>query len=96
MNADSGGHMPSPGGESGLDAARWRFVRSKVEAGWKQHNGWIVHPQNTEMGFYVDPKSGRLAFSPRVVSQVKQDGSAEEIFKLIRRDGEQTERGDEQ
>jgi hypothetical protein len=47
------------------------------------------------MGFFVDPKSGRLAFSPRMVAQVKQDGSAEEIFKLTRRDGEQPERGDE-
>jgi hypothetical protein len=95
MNADSGGHMPSPGGETRLDAAQRRFVRSKVDAGWKQHNGWIVHPQDTEIGFYVDPKSGRLAFSPRMVAQVKQDGSAEEIFKLIRRDGEQTDLGDE-
>jgi hypothetical protein len=87
--------MPSPGGETGLDAARRRFVLSKVNAGWKQHNGWIVHPQNTEIGFYVDPNSARLAFSPRMVAQPKQDGSAEEIFKLIRHDGEQTERGDE-
>jgi hypothetical protein len=90
MNADSGGHMRSPGGETGLDAARRRFVRSKVDAGWKQHNGWLVHPQDTEIGFYVDPKSGGLAFSPRMVAQVKQDGCAEEIFELIRRDGEQT------
>jgi hypothetical protein len=95
MNADSGGHMPFPGGETGLDAARRRFVRSKVDAGWKQHNGWIVHPQDTEIGFYVDPKSRRLAFSPRMVAQVKQDGSAEEMFKLIRRDGEQAEWGNE-
>jgi hypothetical protein len=95
MNAGSGGHMPSPGGETGLDAARQRFVRSKVDAGWKQHNGWVVHPKDIEIGFYVDPKSGRLAFSPRMVAQVKQDGSADEIFKLIRRDGEQTELGDE-
>jgi hypothetical protein len=78
-----------------LDAARRRFVRSKVDAGWKQHNGWIVHPQDTGMGFFVDPKSGRLAFSPRMVTQVKQNGSAEEIFKLLRRGGEQAERGDE-
>jgi hypothetical protein len=79
----------------GLDAARRRFIRSNVDAGGKQYNGWIVHPQDAEMGFYVDPKSGRLAFSPRMVAQVKQDGSAEEIFRLIRSDGEQTERGDE-
>ena len=95
MNADSGGHMTSSGGETGLETARRRFVRSKVDSGWKQHNGWIVHPQDTEMGFFVDPKSGRLAFSPRMVAQVKHDGSAEEIFKLIRHDGEQTERVDE-
>jgi hypothetical protein len=95
MNVASGGHMPSPVGETGLDAARQRFVRSKIDAGWKQHNGWVVHPQDTEMGFIVDPKSGKLAFSPRMVAQVKQDGSAEEIFKLIRRNDEQTERLEE-
>ena len=95
MNADFGSNVPSPGGETGLDAARRQFVRSKVDAGWKHHNGWIVHPQDTEMGFYVDPKSGRLAFSPRLVTRVKQDGSAEEIFKLIRSNDEQTEQGDE-
>jgi hypothetical protein len=95
MSAMPDGDHPSPRGKAELDAARRRFAQSKIDAGWRTHNGWTVHPQDTEMGFFIDPKSGRLAFSPRLVAQVKLDGTAEEMFELIRRNGEQTERGGE-
>jgi hypothetical protein len=94
MNAKPDGDMSSPDRETNSDAARRRFVQSKVDAGWKQHKGWIVQPQDAEMGFYVDSKLGRLAFSPRMVAQLKRDGSADEMFRLNRRDGGQTEEGE--
>jgi hypothetical protein len=95
MNVIPEGDHPSPRAEAELDTARRRFVQNKIDAGWRLHNGWTAYPQNTEMGFFIDPKSGRLAFSPRLVAQVKLDGTAAEMFELIRRIGEQTQRGGE-
>ena len=81
-----------PKEETALDAARGRFIRVKMDAGWKRESNWTVHPTDPDMRFIIDPFTGEITFSPKLVDQLDADGSADEMVKLIREDIERQRR----
>ncbi len=87
--------------KTALDLARERFIEVRREAGWiwefdsnEQTTYWI-NPDNRDIFFCirVDRPEIEMRFSRDLYEQLKEDGSAEELLRLIREDDIQRQVG---
>jgi hypothetical protein len=92
---DETAHLTPNEVETELEAARRQFIQGKIDAGWKPKDGFLVHPTDADLRLIVDPFTGEITFSPKLLDQLDEDGSADRLAELIREDIEHKRRSGE-